>query len=119
ASIYYSRLTPFCDFLLCTKLARTVFYTLSLHDALPICSQHGRLFILRTCKWHDRAKYYSRWWFDYELIKLQLSFNFLKQLNVIRSEEHTSELQSRFEIVCRLLHEKKKTKKITTNAWNN
>src|SRR5699024_11248811 len=25
-----------------------------------------------------------------------------------RSEEHTSELQSRFDIVCRLLHEKKK-----------
>src|SRR5699024_11259643 len=28
----------------------------------------------------------------------------------IRSEEHTSELQSRFDIVCRLLLEKKKTK---------
>src|SRR5699024_12127709 len=26
----------------------------------------------------------------------------------LRSEEHTSELQSRFELVCRLLHEKKK-----------
>src|SRR5450830_1531040 len=29
-----------------------------------------------------------------------------------RSEEHTSELQSRFDIVCRLLLEKKKNKKI-------
>src|SRR5699024_12796158 len=28
---------------------------------------------------------------------------------VVRSEEHTSELQSRFDIVCRLLLEKKKT----------
>src|SRR5699024_12206774 len=28
----------------------------------------------------------------------------------IRSEEHTSELQSRFDIVCRLLLEKKKTR---------
>src|SRR5699024_11578377 len=28
----------------------------------------------------------------------------------IRSEEHTSELQSRFDLVCRLLLEKKKTK---------
>src|SRR5207249_7430422 len=28
-----------------------------------------------------------------------------------RSEEHTSELQSRFDLVCRLLLEKKKTKK--------
>ena len=27
-----------------------------------------------------------------------------------RSEEHTSELQSRFDLVCRLLHEKKKKK---------
>src|SRR5699024_11427045 len=30
--------------------------------------------------------------------------------NAARSEEHTSELQSRFELVCRLLLEKKKTK---------
>src|SRR5437868_9943093 len=30
-----------------------------------------------------------------------------------RSEEHTSELQSRFDLVCRLLLEKKKTKTIT------
>src|SRR5437868_9326931 len=30
-----------------------------------------------------------------------------------RSEEHTSELQSRFDLVCRLLLEKKKTKKNT------
>src|SRR5699024_12643944 len=29
----------------------------------------------------------------------------------MRSEEHTSELQSRFDLVCRLLLEKKKTKK--------
>src|SRR5699024_12684937 len=29
--------------------------------------------------------------------------------NGIRSEEHTSELQSRFDLVCRLLLEKKKT----------
>src|SRR5207249_7567083 len=31
-----------------------------------------------------------------------------KQLDVYRSEEHTSELQSRFDLVCRLLLEKKK-----------
>src|SRR5207249_11887330 len=31
-----------------------------------------------------------------------------------RSEEHTSELQSRFDLVCRLLLEKKKKKKIMT-----
>src|SRR2546422_7670884 len=32
-----------------------------------------------------------------------------------RSEEHTSELQSRLHLVCRLLLEKKKKKKTTTN----
>src|SRR5699024_11932849 len=38
----------------------------------------------------------------------------LKQIrsngNQVRSEEHTSELQSRFDLVCRLLLEKKKNK---------
>src|SRR5699024_12825488 len=32
------------------------------------------------------------------------------QLKEVRSEEHTSELQSRFDLVCRLLLEKKKEK---------
>src|SRR5699024_11301687 len=42
---------------------------------------------------------YKKKWFRYYL---PLSFQF-------RSEEHTSELQSRFDLVCRLLLEKKKT----------
>src|SRR5699024_11224851 len=33
-----------------------------------------------------------------------------------RSEEHTSELQSRFDLVCRLLLEKKNTQSMTTTA---
>src|SRR5207249_5533504 len=37
-------------------------------------------------------------------------------LTILRSEEHTSELQSRFDLVCRLLLEKKKNKK-TTNIY--
>src|SRR5687768_18227361 len=37
--------------------------------------------------------------------------DFFKLRNVIRSEEHTSELQSRLHLVCRLLLEKKKKKK--------
>src|SRR5437870_9505104 len=36
-----------------------------------------------------------------------------------RSEEHTSELQSRGHLVCRLLLEKKKKKKTTTQSKNN
>src|SRR5699024_12025942 len=34
-----------------------------------------------------------------------------KKYPVTRSEEHTSELQSRFDLVCRLLLEKKKTRR--------
>src|SRR5687768_18005475 len=37
----------------------------------------------------------------------------LQQKPFTRSEEHTSELQSRLHLVCRLLLEKKKNKKIT------
>src|SRR5690625_6728602 len=37
---------------------------------------------------------------------------------LLRSEEHTSELQSRGHLVCRLLLEKKKTKHIQTNSTN-
>src|SRR5438874_9716508 len=36
--------------------------------------------------------------------------------NVVRSEEHTSELQSRRDLVCRLLLEKKKKKKKKKNT---
>src|SRR5207248_6607325 len=34
-----------------------------------------------------------------------------------RSEEHTSELQSPYDLVCRLLLEKKKKKQDTKNIW--
>src|SRR5699024_12523024 len=34
----------------------------------------------------------------------------IRKVEQVRSEEHTSELQSRFDLVCRLLLEKKKTK---------
>src|SRR5256886_10125225 len=36
-----------------------------------------------------------------------------------RSEEHTSELQSQSNLVCRLLLEKKKTNPITINSYHN
>src|SRR5438067_7785718 len=35
---------------------------------------------------------------------------YLRCIKALRSEEHTSELQSRFDLVCRLLLEKKKNK---------
>ena len=37
---------------------------------------------------------------------------------VVRSEEHTSELQSRTNLVCRLLLEKKKNKKIKISHFS-
>src|SRR5438067_9238629 len=40
---------------------------------------------------------------------IDIKDRFVRALNV-RSEEHTSELQSRFDLVCRLLLEKKKNK---------
>src|SRR5438067_9847210 len=67
----------------------TEIYTLSLHDALPICSR-------RLQKGHFAIRG-SSLVSDFEA----------------RSEEHTSELQSRFDLVCRLLLEKKKLELIT------
>src|SRR3712207_8341330 len=84
--------------------ATTEIYTLSLHDALPILSLgpliggdelgqalldagHPALDHLVRCIRHNR-------------------FEAVRRRN-LRSEEHTSELQSRQYIVCRLLLEKK------------
>src|SRR2546426_4140513 len=69
--------------------ATTEIYTLSLHDALPI-STHPDLIIV-DAELSDQA--------GVELCRAQ------------RSEEHTSELQSPCNLVCRLLLEKKKKKK--------
>src|SRR5207249_5637438 len=38
--------------------------------------------------------------------------------NLLRSEEHTTELQSRFDLVCRLLLEKKKPLGVRTHPWS-
>src|SRR5215204_7165279 len=62
--------------------ATTEIYTLSLHDALPICR-------ISPASFRCTASGFSR-------------------TSVCRSEEHTSELQSHSDLVCRLLLEKKK-----------
>src|SRR5437868_11839694 len=71
--------------------ATTEIYTLSLHDALPISYAGGRAH--RGLEGKPAAKGRA----DQRRI-----------MQVERSEEHTSELQSRFDLVCRLLLEKKK-----------
>src|SRR6266536_6405608 len=70
--------------------APTELYTLSLHDALPISST---ALGIRCTSSTNRTSPSSRF--------------------VRRSEEHTSELQSRVDLVCRLLLEKKKKRKST------
>src|SRR5207302_8894462 len=77
--------------------ATTEIYTLSLHDALPISERH----------------------LEEEAVELGLGERegafvlerVLRGEHEERSEEHTSELQSRENLVCRLLLEKKKKKK--------
>src|SRR5206468_5126014 len=91
----------------------TEIYTLSLHDALPISgfqSLGGLVRISGRKRFSDtclRKLFYAPW---------SLSDTFAHELDTrrqirVRSEEHTSELQSRSDLVCRLLLEKKKTKK--------
>src|SRR5699024_12210135 len=48
-----------------------------------------------------------------EWYQLQQSVNLLVEEEDTRSEEHTSELQSRFDLVCRLLLEKKNKRQTT------
>src|SRR3712207_6920974 len=74
--------------------ATTEIYTLSLHDALPIYAIADHLGQGRI------GRHFS--------VDLQLR-GALADEGQRRSEEHTSELQSRQYLVCRLLLEKKKT----------
>src|SRR5687768_18063793 len=81
--------------------ATTEIYTLSLHDALPIyrlrdAVRRSRKFVFLVTPNSASSK-----WIPWEL---GLGDGALHS----RSEEHTSELQSRLHLVCRLLLEKKK-----------
>src|SRR5438067_4424903 len=75
----------------------TEIYTLSLHDALPI-SNGGAIAVWASSTLTTPAIASP----SVGLLPENSSRN--------RSEEHTSELQSRFDLVCRLLLEKKKKK---------
>src|SRR5688572_31843872 len=99
--------------------ATTEIYTLSLHDALPICARHA-------LDAHDRDLRRAR--VDrlghrvsgavamvavvgVDGAVLELDLDDADRAERVRSEEHTSELQSQSNLVCRLLLEKKKKKK--------
>src|SRR3712207_7164429 len=78
--------------------ATTEIYTLSLHDALPIS--------LGPVNWTSSFTYTIN---RNKVVKLLKPTTLSNGLTISqRSEEHTSELQSRQYLVCRLLLEKKK-----------
>src|SRR5699024_12277004 len=77
----------------------TEIYTLSLHDALPISTCRNR----QRCRCRPRAPA----WPAPSAGPTRRSPSSAHE-DRPRSEEHTSELQSRFDLVCRLLLEKKK-----------
>src|SRR3712207_9425555 len=82
--------------------ATTEIYTLSLHDALPIFETlSGDAVDPRSAMLFSDKQYRER--------EAWLAQGSRFQIVPMRSEEHTSELQSRQYIVCRLLLEKKKT----------
>src|SRR5205809_3167139 len=86
-------LSTMCVFFFFTDPATTEIYTLSLHDALPIS--------------HDVVHHAVH---DEGVAGVDDPQRFVpgaRRLR-LRSEEHTSELQSRLHLVCRLLLEKKK-----------
>src|SRR5690606_40126832 len=102
-----------------TRIAPTEIYTLSLHDALPISyatellqqvvdmnnGQYLHEDIVNSKKTDfciGVAGYPEK---HFESPNFNTDFRWLKKK---RSEEHTSELQSRENLVCRLLLEKKK-----------
>src|SRR5438034_5658161 len=83
----------------------TEIYTLSLHDALPISLASEGFQVpkqLRTDHRLARVNKEDRLLVDVEIVL---------PIRQRRSEEHTSELQSHSDLVCRLLLEKKKKKK--------
>src|SRR3712207_8826942 len=83
--------------------ATTEIYTLSLHDALPISMPAAAATAFTGHEgWSARARRASSGRRQPSL-RPGIAKNFMK-----RSEEHTSELQSRQYLVCRLLLEKKK-----------
>src|SRR5690606_40747737 len=94
-------------------------HTLSLHDALPISSTGklsimvrssrsacARRWVVRRCARRPRSANTARP--THATISNSVSAPSHIALRCQRSEEHTSELQSRENLVCRLLLEKKK-----------
>src|SRR5437588_7875463 len=89
-----------------TYTAPTEIYTLSLHDALPIWARCFDFHASATTRFNQIGSWLSP-------VRLPLLLTRRRKSNGKRSEEHTSELQSHSDLVCRLLLEKKKKKEKT------
>src|SRR3712207_7224928 len=86
--------------------ATTEIYTLSLHDALPI-SRRPASAVARSGPPERKAR--RRYCGSERFTSARAT-----SMDLLRSEEHTSELQSRQYLVCRLLLEKKNKEQTTT-----
>src|SRR2546422_8522213 len=106
--LYYRMRQPLCFLhsFFFNDTATTEIYTLSLHDALPIWTEAR--FTLRSSLC-DGGELSAR--------KRAHHLFGVKKRRENRSEEHTSELQSRLHLVCRLLLEKKNTNVARKNAY--
>src|SRR5256885_4703262 len=99
---------PVCfSFFFFNDTATTEIYTLSLHDALPICGLGRRMRRADTAAqqhMHARHQFGEGKGLDQVVVGTALQ---AAHAVLHRSEEHTSELQSPCNLVCRLLLEKK------------
>src|SRR5436190_17691602 len=102
-------MTPLClvSVFFCHDTAPTEIYTLSLHDALPICRPAEPVFVNPA----DRTGHRQH-------LVFVLRVGAERVRAVVRSEEHTSELQSHSDLVCRLLLEKKKCSSMRSESCN-
>src|SRR5690606_42118566 len=98
--------------------ARPEIYTLSLHDALPIFKIRCKMTTRPGEQFVIRRKAFARIKRAFDEHGIRFAFPTVQVAGggdtapAVRSEEHTSELQSRENLVCRLLLEKKKKKMI-------
>src|SRR5690606_41832376 len=89
------------DFVIFYALLITAIYILSLHDALPISA------FLAVDRRDQRAGVLVEIEAGVHRLPRKLRRERVQEALELRSEEHTSELQSRENLVCRLLLEKK------------
>src|SRR5699024_7617379 len=93
-AVAYAKNVPIVEYLeeqgfMMTRQGNSKYYNLDDHDSFVVDAEQNMYF------WNSRQRGGN-------------IINLLQDEELFRSEEHTSELQSRFDLVCRLLLEKKK-----------